>query len=186
MVAAQDFQKVVFDAGSFSYLVKEPCGAVLAVDVLYLGKTPCLAVSRLTARTPRSCPTSKERQACRAPRQEHRNNWLRDGTCLRPQACPNACMRNASCHQRPRYKLSSKRIWVAYRVNNNLVLSVFVYRPSECHVIIVLKGINTPINIDIYNTFEVYFQIFRNFGYKELKNSDNLTYLTSICIFSRA
>ena len=28
------------------------------------------------------------------------------------------------------------------------------------------------MNIDICNTFEVYFQIFRNFGYKELKNSD--------------
>ena len=28
------------------------------------------------------------------------------------------------------------------------------------------------MNIDICNTFEVYFQIFRNFGYKELKNSE--------------
>ena len=61
---------------------------------------------------------------------------------------------------------------VAYRVNNNLVPSVSVYRSSECHVIIVLTGINIPINIDICNTFELYFQIFRNFGYKELKNSE--------------
>ena len=53
-----------------------------------------------------------------------------------------------------------------------VVPSVFVYRSSECHVIIVLTGINIPINIDIYNTFEAYFQIFRNFGYKELKNSE--------------
>ena len=30
------------------------------------------------------------------------------------------------------------------------------------------------MNIDICNTFEVYFQIFRNFGYKELKNSDGI------------
>ena len=65
---------------------------------------------------------------------------------------------------------------VAYRVNNNLVPSVFVYRSSECHAIIVLTGINIPINIDICNTFEVYFQIFRNFGYKELKNSDYSRY----------
>ena len=61
---------------------------------------------------------------------------------------------------------------VAYRVNNNLVPSVSVYRSSECHAIIVLTGINIPINIDICNTFELYFQIFRNFGYKELKNSE--------------
>lgn len=52
-------------------------------------------------------------------------------------------------------------------MNNNLVLSVFVYRSSEYHAIIVLcHGINIPINIDICNTFEVYFQIFRTFGYE--------------------
>lgn len=34
------------------------------------------------------------------------------------------------------------------------------------------------MNIDICNTFEVYFQIFRNFGYKELKNSDIICRVT--------
>ena len=33
---AQDFQKVVFDAGRFSDLVKEPCGTILAVDIFFL------------------------------------------------------------------------------------------------------------------------------------------------------
>lgn len=186
MVAVQNFQKVVFDAGSFCDLVKEPCGAVLAVDVLYLGKAPCLAVSRLTARTPRSCPTSKERQACRAPRQEHRNNWSgMEPVSVHKRAPMLVCVTLLAISVHGINFRRSVSV-VAYRVNNNLVPSVFVYRPSECHVIIVLKGINTPINIGICNTFEVYFQIFRNFGYKELKNSDNLTYLTSICIFSRA
>ena len=57
---------------------------------------------------------------------------------------------------------------VANRVNNNLVPSVFVYRSSECHVIIVLTG----INIDMCNSSKVYFQIFKTFGYMKLKNSD--------------
>lgn len=61
---------------------------------------------------------------------------------------------------------------IAYRVNNNLVPGVFVYRSSEFHVIIVLTGINMPINIDIGNSFGVYFQIFKTFGYKKLKNSE--------------
>ena len=29
-----------------------------------------------------------------------------------------------------------------------------------------------PINIDMCNTFGVYFQIFKTFGYKKLKNSE--------------
>lgn len=38
---------------------------------------------------------------------------------------------------------------------------------------IVFTGINIPINIDICNTFAVYFQIFATFGYKKVKNSEN-------------
>lgn len=36
MVAVQDFQKVVFNAGRSSDLVKESCGAILAVDIFFL------------------------------------------------------------------------------------------------------------------------------------------------------
>ena len=40
------------------------------------------------------------------------------------------------------------------------------------------------MNIDICNTFEVYFQIFRNFGYKELKNSDRAIVFQPMCCWS--
>lgn len=39
---------------------------------------------------------------------------------------------------------------------------------------IVFTGINIPINIDMCNTFAVYFQIFATFGYKKVKNSDTI------------
>lgn len=37
---------------------------------------------------------------------------------------------------------------------------------------IVFTDINIPINIDMRNTFVVYFQIFATFGYKKVKNSE--------------
>lgn len=39
---------------------------------------------------------------------------------------------------------------------------------------IVFAGINIPINIDMCNTFAVYFQIFATFGYKKVKNSEKI------------
>ena len=61
---------------------------------------------------------------------------------------------------------------ITYRMNNDLVQSVFVYRSSECHVIIVLTGIDIPIIIYMCNSFGVCFQIFKTFVYKKLKNSE--------------
>ena len=45
---------------------------------------------------------------------------------------------------------------------------------------IVFTGINIPINIDICNTFAVYFQIFATFGYKKVKNSDINEYVEKL------
>ena len=58
---------------------------------------------------------------------------------------------------------------VSYCVNDDMVLSIFIYRSFEQHLSIVFTNITIPVSIDALETFVIYFQIFRTLGYRNRK-----------------
>ena len=53
-------------------------------------------------------------------------------------------------------------------VNFHLILSVFIYWSSECHMLLSLF-VRIHLYIDICKSYSIYFQIFMNFWYRSLK-----------------